>query len=398
MSATRRLIVWLVLAVFVVGLSAALAAPAARAETAAELQQKLREARAKIAAAEKDKASLNDQIADLDGRLTAIEDELAGLGDRIAAVQERLAVTRDKLDVLREELRLKRRELRKAEEKLRVERDNFERRVVLSYKSDDLSYLDVIMASSSFEELVSTMTTVQRLIGGNDDLVGDYVATRDEVREEKDAIASRESDVRKAVADLEKKSDQLAALRAAQAASQAQALAMRQEKAGALADVNSNLTVLEQQEQELAAESAAISGVINGSSGGGGGTGSMVWPVSGPITSSFGWRTNPISGHKEYHPGIDIGVAYGTPIKAADSGTVIAATWYTGYGNVIIIDHGKGVSTLYAHQSSLAVGSGAHVSRGQTIGYVGSTGYSTGPHLHFEVRVSGSPVNPLGYL
>ncbi len=101
---------------------------------------------------------------------------------------------------------------------------------------------------------------------------------------------------------------------------------------------------------------------------------------------------------KRFHTGIDIGVGYGTPIHAADSGTVIYATWMSGYGNVIIIDHGNGISTLYAHQSSLAVGMGARVARGQVIGYVGSTGFSTGPHLHFEVRLNGTPVDPLAYL
>ena len=98
------------------------------------------------------------------------------------------------------------------------------------------------------------------------------------------------------------------------------------------------------------------------------------------------------------HTGIDLAAGYGTPIRAADSGTVIYATWMGGYGNVIIVDHGRGISTLYAHQSSLAAGNGQRVGRGQVIGYVGSTGFSTGAHLHFEVRVNGNPVDPMGYL
>jgi murein DD-endopeptidase MepM/ murein hydrolase activator NlpD len=124
----------------------------------------------------------------------------------------------------------------------------------------------------------------------------------------------------------------------------------------------------------------------------------MTWPVSGPIVSPYGYRIHPILGYRKLHTGIDFAVGYGTPIRAADSGMVIYATWMSGYGNVIIIDHGRGISTLYAHQSSLAAGSGALVSRGQVVGYVGSTGFSTGPHLHFEVRVNGDPVDPMGYL
>ena len=155
---------------------------------------------------------------------------------------------------------------------------------------------------------------------------------------------------------LQEKSDELAALRAAQAASQAAALAVRQQKAGALKGVNQDLAELERQEDQILAESQALTGVITGSSGSGQGTGSLIYPVNGPITSPFGWRIHPILGYKKFHTGVDFGVGYGTPIRAADSGTVIYATWMGGYGNVIIVDHGDGLSTLYAHQSSLAVG------------------------------------------
>src|SRR5450759_5122222 len=154
-----------------------------------------------------------------------------------------------------------------------------------------------------------------------------------------------------------------AAFCAAQAAQKAACFAMRKQKNTRLSAVENDLALLEQQENQLLAESNALSGVINGSSGSGVGTGDMIWPVNGPITSPFGYRIHPILGYRKLHTGIDFGVGYGTPIQAADSGTVIYATWMSGYGNVIIIDHGRGISTLYAHQSSLAVGNGARVSR-----------------------------------
>ncbi|MBV9149838.1 MAG: M23 family metallopeptidase, partial [Candidatus Eremiobacteraeota bacterium] len=113
------------------------------------------------------------------------------------------------------------------------------------------------------------------------------------------------------------------------------------------------------------------------------------------ITSPFGWRIHPISGVRSFHEGLDIGVASGTPIGAAEAGRVIYAGWYGGYGNYISIDHGGGVSTGYAHCSAIYVSVGQDVRQGQTIGAVGSTGYSTGPHLHFEVRINGKPVDPL---
>jgi murein DD-endopeptidase MepM/ murein hydrolase activator NlpD len=127
--------------------------------------------------------------------------------------------------------------------------------------------------------------------------------------------------------------------------------------------------------------------------------GRLLWPTtSNLITSYFGYRVHPIYGTTRFHSGIDIGAPYGAPIYAAESGRVILASYYDGYGNCIIIDHGDGVSTLYAHCSSIIVKVGQYVSKGQIIGYVGSTGNSTGPHLHFEVRINGNPVNPFNYL
>ncbi len=128
------------------------------------------------------------------------------------------------------------------------------------------------------------------------------------------------------------------------------------------------------------------------------GTGRLILPVNGPITSLFGWRVHPIYGSRRFHTGIDFGAPTGTPVRAADRGTVIYAGWYGGYGYTVIINHGGGITTLYAHNSRITVGVGQTVQRGQTIAAVGSTGLSTGPHLHFEVRVNGQPVDPRRYL
>ena len=145
----------------------------------------------------------------------------------------------------------------------------------------------------------------------------------------------------------------------------------------------------------LAAEDAGIRGQLAAAQGATDTTPSspgLIWPVSGPVTSPFGYRWGRL------HAGIDIGVPYGTPIHAAASGTVVLAGWTGGYGNYTCIDHGGGLATCYGHQSSYAVSSGAQVSQGQVIGYVGNTGHSFGAHLHFEVRINGNPVDPLGYL
>ncbi len=160
----------------------------------------------------------------------------------------------------------------------------------------------------------------------------------------------------------------------------------------------------ERSERELARQSASLRNMISRStshseikvaSG-------FIRPASGPITSPFGWRVHPIFKSRTFHSGLDIGAFYGSPVRVSNSGKVIYSGWYGGYGKVVIVDHGSynGIptSTLYAHLSSFNVGAGDYVSRGQTIGNVGSTGYSTGPHLHFEVRQKGQPCNPLNYI
>ncbi len=162
----------------------------------------------------------------------------------------------------------------------------------------------------------------------------------------------------------------------------------------------------EQAERELASQSDKLTKMLRGTPSSSNSnivtTAGFLRPVGGPITSPFGWRQHPIFGSRTFHSGIDIGAAFGSPVKAANSGSVVYVGWYGGYGKVVIVNHGnyngKPTSTLYAHLSSYSVSNGASVSKGQIIGHVGSTGYSTGPHLHFEVRLNGSPVNPLGYV
>lgn len=398
MSTLRRLIVVFVLAALAVGAAQGVCVEPASAKTKAQVRKELKQARAKIKNANQRKQQLAAQIAALDRRLTEIESELIRLGERIDAVQAKLAATRARLAELREQLRLKRLELAAAEAKLRAEEENLQTRVVLAYKTSDLTYVDVVLASTSFEDLVTRTSMVRDLIDSNDELVGDLEEARDVVDRERASIAEKEDTVHQTVIDLQEQSDELVALRGAQADRKAQSLAARKEKSSALAAVKNDLAVLKRQEAQLLAESRQLSGIITDWDGGGGGTGQMIRPVNGVITSPFGWRMHPILHYRRFHTGVDFGVGYGAPIRAADGGTVIYASWMGGYGNVAIISHGGGISTLYAHQSALLVGYGSSVARGAVIGRVGSTGLSTGPHLHFEVRVNGNPVDPMGYI
>jgi murein DD-endopeptidase MepM/ murein hydrolase activator NlpD len=175
-------------------------------------------------------------------------------------------------------------------------------------------------------------------------------------------------------------------------------VAAQQEKAAALSGVREDKAAYLAEVEALQAQSALLAARIaaaQSSSGAAPATssgGALAWPVSGAVTSGFGSRWG------RMHEGIDIAVASGTPVHAAASGTVIYAGWMSGYGNLVVIDHGNGLATAYGHNSSLSVGQGATVGAGSVIALSGSTGHSTGPHVHFEVRVNGSPVDPLGYL
>jgi murein DD-endopeptidase MepM/ murein hydrolase activator NlpD len=167
----------------------------------------------------------------------------------------------------------------------------------------------------------------------------------------------------------------------------------RAEKAAALRDVRGQRHETEKELAAMEREQARIRGQLQGSAGPNKrGSGRFIWPMNGTFTSPFGMRWGRL------HAGIDIAAPIGTPIRAADTGTVQIASWYGGYGNYTCIGHGGGISTCYGHQSSIGVSVGQTVSQGQIIGACGSTGHSTGPHLHFEIRINGDPVDPMGYL
>jgi murein DD-endopeptidase MepM/ murein hydrolase activator NlpD len=209
------------------------------------------------------------------------------------------------------------------------------------------------------------------------------------------------------------RTDQQHAVAAELISSQQQLATARTTKRDTLSSIRVDEGEFVAEAKSLQAESAALAARIQaaqraaaapptapaaGSSGNGQPSASgFIWPVNGPITSPFGSRCLG-NGDCSSHPGIDIAVPAGTPIHAAASGTVIYAGWMGGYGNLTLVDHGRGLATGYGHQSSIVVGTGTFVSQGQVIGYVGCTGYCFGAHLHFEVRVNGSPVDPLGYL
>ena len=296
-----------------------------------------------------------------------------------------------------------------------------ENRVRDIYINGQISYLDVLFGAQDFGDFLTRMDLLKRVMIRDSELVSEVLAYQTEIKEVGKQLEA-DKRIQEELADKA-----------------AKAMEVKQEKVAkqqALIDLMENdKEVYDRQYDEMMASSAEVERLIHakeeemrraaeaarrqaqqearaaqagnvveiGEDGGGGYVmpsygGGMIWPISGPITSEFGWRTHPIFGSARFHSGIDIGGDYGLPIHAAASGVVIESGWIGGYGNTIMIEHGSGIVTLYGHNESLAVSVGQQVNQGDVIAYCGSTGNSTGPHCHFEVRVGGEPVSPWDYL
>ena len=258
------------------------------------------------------------------------------------------------------------------------------------YINGQINYLDVLLGAKDFSDFSSRMYLLKKIIANDINLLADLKKKKAELETAQEILASNMARVKAVHSEVSSK-QQLVAQKT-------------MEREAAYNDAVAEQSRLDEEYNELMATSERITDMIRNLENGGTissasrGSGSFVWPIYGEITSPFGWRTHPIFGTQKFHSGLDIAADYGDPIVAANSGTVIYADWMGGYGNAVMIDHGGGLVTLYGHNSSLAVYNGQQVAKGQTIAYAGSTGYSTGPHCHFEVRIHGEVTDPMDYL
>ena len=294
-------------------------------------------------------------------------------------------------------------ELKAAQARLQSREKVFYKRVRDIYINGRLSYLDVVIGSKDFSDFANRMEMLKRILQSDMDLINTIKTEREEIASKK---AKLEED-RAKVLELEKvaqeKQNLINQKKAERQAVLERAMNDRDTAERAYNELMASSASITAMLQQRAAERAAAAAAASQSGGGGGatwvqGTGQLATPVNAPITSDFGWRIHPIYGTRRLHAGTDFGVDEGTPVHAADGGVVVEAGWISGYGYTVIIDHGNGMSTLYAHNSDVAVSPGQTVSKGQVVSYSGNTGGSTGPHLHFEVRINGEPTDPMGYL
>ncbi len=340
---------------------------------------------------------LTSEITDASSRIDALNGDIDVLSAKLATLESDLAAHRSKLVRLEAKLREQGATLQRLTQEHAVAQRRLEERLVQLYESSEASELEILLQAQSFSDLLEQLDYF-RAIGQQDkDIAETMKRLQVQMQIAKEETAATKAEVASATAILAQKTEEQRAARAALLARQAALAAARDSKENLLAGVRTQRHKDEEDLEVMQAASAAIADQLEasaGSSGGGGGAPSasgFIWPVSGPITSGFGWRWG------RMHEGIDIGAACGTPIRAAASGRIVYAGWMDGYGNLTLIDHGGGMATAYGHQSAIYVGGGS-VSQGQTIGAVGNTGHSTGCHLHFEVRVNGTPVDPLNYL
>jgi murein DD-endopeptidase MepM/ murein hydrolase activator NlpD len=354
---------------------------------------------ARIAEAQRKAQALSAQIDSVSSRIQRLEGRVGDVSARLTTLESDLALHQRKLDRLTALFRLETKRYLFLRRQYSLALARLNARVVAVYEQGNVDSVDVILGASNLADLVDRLDYVNQ-VGAADERIATSVgrakeasrAAREATRKLRRVVAGETRAVRA-------RTEQVRAIRNELVSSRQQLVAARSTKRVSLVKVRasereevSEAQALEQVSAALGAQIQAAQSASSYSPPASRSASGFIWPVSGPVTSPFGMRWG------RMHTGIDIGVPYGTPIRAAASGQVIYAGWMDGYGNLVFIDHGRGISTGYAHQSSIAVSNGQAVTQGQVIGYVGCTGHCFGPHLHFEVRVNGTPVDPLGYL
>jgi murein DD-endopeptidase MepM/ murein hydrolase activator NlpD len=385
------------------GAFVALAVPAALGQSSsdrkAELDRKISGLRDEIEAAKRKEGVLTSEIQAAGQRIDALGGDIGALSAAIAELEADLAVHRNRLERLQARIEEQSRGIRHLQEQFTIAQARLEERLIELYQSEETDAFGILLQVQSLGDLVDQFEYFES-IGRQDHAItvqirrlrSELKVAREETRLTKTEVAS-ETEV------LARMTAERIAARTELVAQQNALAAARANRQSVLASVESNRHEAEEDVEAMQAESAKLAAQIRASSGGSGGGSSgdgssssgFIWPVNGIVTSGFGWRWG------RMHEGVDIAAPTGTPIRAAAAGTVIYTGYMGGYGNLTIVDHGNGLATAYAHQSAIYVGGGS-VSQGTVLGAVGSTGNSTGPHLHFEVRVNGSPVDPMGYL
>ena len=367
----------------------------------APLSKRIEAKRSQVESKKRKEGVLSTTIQRYNTRISGLQGEIRGTQKRLGAVQSELDDKRAELLRVRDDLEVARDRLERARSELRASRHALANRLVELYKADEPDALTVVLEADGFADLLERTDFLERISKQDSQIVEKVRVLKARAERAEKLLADLERRKQAAAVAILRRRDDIASVRDRLASAQGELRTQRNGRRVVLARVRSQRRRAQEDLAALEREQAKVRNTLAGAapgafSPGAGpvkrGSGRLIWPISGPLTSPFGMRWGRL------HAGIDISAPDGTPIRAADSGRVVLLGFTGGYGNYTCVQHTSSMSTCYAHQSGYNTSSGAAVRQGQVIGYVGNTGHSFGAHLHFEVRMNGSPVDPLGHL
>jgi len=365
----------------------------------AEVQQRIDRFRDQVDATGEVRTGQAARVLEIAARLDEVSAHLTTARERLAGVDAEVVETEAEVAALSAALGERTRRLAVLRSRIEATGDEARRRVVNLYMSGGRESAETVLSAGDPGDALVGLAYAERVQQAADRDITLLEHLRREEGAQISALTAEEAEMERRVTRLEDR-------RAERALEAADVIALQEEIAADLAEqqalldeIDAEIYFLENEIAVLAAEEEGIKALIRREqSGGGDAPGMLLRPVNGPVVSPFGMRLHPIYGDWRMHTGMDIDAACGVPIVAAAAGRVFLSGWKGGYGLTVMIDHGGGLATLYAHQSVVGSGYGQQVSAGEVIGYIGTTGVSTGCHLHFEVRVNGAPVDPAPYL
>jgi murein DD-endopeptidase MepM/ murein hydrolase activator NlpD len=389
----RRL--WLLLALALVAVAPAGAQDIGSQK--ASVDAKLASVKAEIARSKQHAGALSAQIATLTDSIRALEQRVGDVSGRLTALETDISLHRRRLAKLDALYRLQTSRFHTLRLQYSLAVQRLDQRLVAIYKQPDPTTLDLLVAAKSFQDVLDQLDYLGAIAAQDKRVAAQVAAAKREMAAARRHTRTVQQTVTAETNVISGRAQQVTILRAQLVANQNQLAGARSSRAGALAATQRQIQQEIGESQALQAASEALAAKLRAEAEHNanptpGDAPRFIWPVAGPITSPFGMRWGTL------HPGIDIGVPSGTPVHAAAAGKVVWCGWMSGYGNLVMIDHGGGYATAYGHNTSIAVSCGQDVAQGQVIAYSGCTGFCTGPHVHFEVRVNGTPVDPLGYL
>jgi len=365
----------------------------------AQVDQRIAELQAEISAAKEQEGVLTSQLGAVVTELRAAQSAVEQAEGSLDLLEAELASEQRRLQRLTALLGEQTRRLQRLQDEYRRAVEILEARVRAIYIEEQPDTLSVLVSATTFGDLIDSYEFVNRIGLQDQRIAGQVETAKKRAAEKRRATEHTQRLTTATVSVIAARTDEARTVRNELASNRDTLAAAERLKQGALASSRNTREEYLQEVEALAAQSASLAAAIRDAQAVAGSTGAgvpsasgFIWPVNGAVVSGYGMRWGRL------HEGIDIAASTGTPIWAAAAGTVIHAGWLGGYGNLVVVDHGNGLATAYAHASAILVGVGQQVAQGESVALVGSTGNSSGPHLHFEVRVNGAAVDPLFYM